>query len=209
MATKKKRKHKKRRRLIIHPRFFLVVALLVLALGVLVLLLVSIFSSDNPTPGTEPIQSTEGQKKGGIFQIFAKETPTPSPTPKPTPHYVGNSNPERYGYVPHLQVEGKEVDAGSYRRQEKIEFGDGSIYPQVNGVLTFRGNNYRNLSAANALNLTEYKMSVVEKVSIGSLKKGNRSGKGSWSGCGWTGQPLIDQWDEEVKSVLDRYEWAK
>ena len=52
-------------------------------------------------------------------------------------------------------------------------------------------------------------MSVVEKFGIGALKKGNRSGKGSWSGCGWTGQPLIVQWDEEVKSVLDRYEWAK
>ena len=85
MATKKKKKHRKRRRLIIHPRFFLVVALLVLAIGVLVLLLVSIFSGGSAAPGAEPIQSTEQTKKGGIFQIFAKETPTPVPTPTPTP----------------------------------------------------------------------------------------------------------------------------
>lgn len=223
MATKKK-KHKKRRRLIIRPRFFLVVALLVLALGVLVLLLVSLFSGGGNTESTTaPIQSTEGQKKGGIFQFLVKETPTPTPsptptptpvptptpTPKPTPHFVENSNPSRYGYVPHLQVDGKDVDASNYVRQDKISFGDADDYAAVDGVLTFRGNNYRNLSAAKELNLTEYKMSVVEKVSIGSLKKGNRSGKGSWSGCGWTGQPLIVQWSDEVKSVMNLYDWAK
>ena len=82
-ATKKK--HKKRRRLIIHPRFFLVVALLVVALGVLILLLVALFSG-NPAPEAgAPIQTTEGQKKGSIFQIFAKETPTPPPPPTPPP----------------------------------------------------------------------------------------------------------------------------
>ena len=134
-------------------------------------------------------------------------TPTPTPTPKPTPRFVDSSNPNRYGYVPHLQVDGKEVDAASYKRSEKIELGDSTIYTQVPGVLTFRGNNYRNLSASSELNLTEYKLSVVERFGIGSLKKG--SGSGSWSGCGWTGQPLIVQWDEEVKATLNRYEWAK
>ena len=223
MATKKK-KHKKRRRLIVHPRFFLVVALLALAIGVLVLLLVSLFSGGSSSEqSTAPIQSTEGQKKGGIFSFLAKETPTPTPsptptatpvptptpTPKPTPHYEENSNPERYGYVPHLQVNGKEVDAGSYTRQEKITFGDGGAYAQVNGVLTFRGNNYRDLSAAADLDLTEFKMTVMEKVSIGSLKKGNRSGSGSWSGCGWTGQPLLVQWSDEVRQVMNLKDWAK
>ena len=222
MATKKK-KHKKRRRLIVHPRFFLVVALLVLAISVLVLLLISILSGGSSGQTSDPIQSTEGQKKSGIFQIFAKETatptpsptptptpvPTPTPTPKPTPHYVDSSNPERYGYVPHLQVDGKETDAGRFVREDEISFGDSSTYAQVNGVLTFRGNNYRNLSAASELNLTEYKMSVVQKVSIGSLKKGNRSGKGSWSGCGWTGQPLIVEWPDEVREVMNLYDWAK
>ena len=221
MATKKK-KHKRRKRLIIHPRFFLVVALLALALGVLVLLIVSILSGGSGSK-SEQIQSTEGKKSGGIFQIFAKETPTPTPsptptatpvptatpTPKPTPYYLESSNPERYGYVPHLQVDGKDVDPGSYKRQEEISFGDASLYPQVPGVLTFRGNNYRNLSAASELNLTEFKMTEAAKVSIGSLKKGNRSGKGSWSGCGWTGQPLIVEWSEEVKAVMNLYDWAK
>ena len=221
MATKKK-KHKRRKRLIIHPRFFLVVALLALALGVLVLLIVSILSGGSGSK-SEQIQSTEGKKSGGIFQIFAKETPTPTPsptptatpvptatpTPKPTPYYLESSNPSRYGYVAHLQVDGKDVDPGSYKRQEEISFGDASLYPQVPGVLTFRGNNYRNLSAASELNLTEFKMTEAAKVSIGSLKKGNRSGKGSWSGCGWTGQPLIVEWSEEVKAVMNLYDWAK
>ncbi len=221
MATKKK-KHKRRKRLIIHPRFFLVVALLALALGVLVLLIVSILSGGSGSK-SEQIQSTEGKKSGGIFQIFAKETPTPTPsptptatpvptatpTPKPTPHYLESSNPSRYGYVAHLQVDGKDVDPGSYKRQEEISFGDANLYPQVPGVLTFRGNNYRNLSAASELNLTEFKMTEAAKVSIGSLKKGNRSGKGSWSGCGWTGQPLIVEWSEEVKAVMNLYDWAK
>ena len=175
MATKKKRC--KKRKLIVHPRFFLVLALLVLALGVLILLIVSILSGGK-SDQTEQIQSTEGQKKTGIFQIFVKETPTPtpspsptpspeptpSPTPKPTPHYVESSNPERYGYVPHLEVDGKEINAGSYTRPEKIVFPDASEYNALNGILTFRGNNFRNLSASSELNLTEYKLTEVTKV---------------------------------------------
>jgi outer membrane protein assembly factor BamB len=122
---------------------------------------------------------------------------------------VDNSNPGRYGYVQHLEVNGKEADVSGYTRSEEISFGDSSDYAQVPGVLTFRGNNYRNLSAAEELNLTEFKMTQAAKVSIGSLKKGNRSGKGSWSGCGWTGQPLIVQWSDEVKAVMNLYDWAK
>ena len=117
---------------------------------------------------------------------------------------MDNSNPGRYGYVQHLEVNGKEADVSGYTRSEEISFGDSSDYAQVPGVLTFRGNNYRNLSAAEELNLTEFKMTQAAKVSIGSLKKGNRSGKGSWSGCGWTGQPLIVQWSDEVKAVMWR-----
>ena len=226
MATKKK-KHKKRRRLIVHPRFFLVLALLILALGVLILLLVSLFSGGSSGQSGAPIQSTESQqKKGGIFSFLVRETPTPtpsptptptpvptpSPTPKPTPHFVESSNPERYGYVPHLwvgdkELEGKEIDPGSYTRKEEISFGDADEYAQVDGVLTFRGNNYRNMSATSEVNLTEFKMTEVAKVSIGAMKKG--SGSGSWTGCGWTGQPLIVQWSDEVKAVMNLYDWAK
>ena len=122
------------------------------------------------------------------------------------------SNPERYGYVAHLwtgdkELEGKEIDAGSYVRREQISFGDADEYAQVKGILTFRGNHYRNMSATSVVNMTEFKMTEVGKVSIGAMKKG--SGSGSWTGCGWTGQPLIVQWPDEVKKVMNLYDWAK
>ena len=177
MATKKK-KHKKRRRLIIRPRFFLVVALLVLALGVLVLLLVSLFSGGSTQEGTAaPIQSTEGQKKGGIFQFLVKETPTPTPsptptptpvptptpTPKPTPHFVENSNPSRYGYVPHLQVDGKDVDASKYVRQDKISFGDNVIHNVAPGV--------EDNDVVNVSQLKQYSAAAKTEVTVGEGTK--------------------------------------
>ena len=166
-----------------------------------------------------PTISYEDYVAGATLPPVPTPIPTPTPTPRPTPYVVADSNPEQYGFVPHLQVGGQfsggaysggeEVMANSFRREEEIVFPSADEYnaDSVKGILTFRGNNWRNMSSTDTVNLTEFKLTQVWDKSISSLAKG--SGSSSWSGCGWTGQPLIVQWPAETRRIMNLYDWAK
>ncbi len=156
-----------------------------------------------------PTISYEEFKNGATIPPLPTPIPTPTPTPIPTPYMVAESNPEHYGFVPHLEVDGSEVMANSYQRPEEIVFPSDDEYnaETIKGVLTFRGNNWRNMSSTDAVNLTEHKFTKVWNFGIGALTKGG--GSGSWSGCGWTGQPLIVQWPKETKQIMNMHDWAK
>lgn len=173
--------------------------------------------------------SYDEYKNGATMRPAVTETPPPTPTPEPTPeptprvtpHVVAESNPEQYAVVPHIEIGGsfvggaysggEEISANSYQRTgaERIVFPEATKYNAegVNGVLTFRGNNWRNASCFGTVNLTEKKMTKVWEKKIGSLTKGG--GSGTWSGCGWTGQPLIVQWPAETRRIMNLYDWAK
>ena len=157
------------------------------------------------------IPSWEDYKNGATIPPQPTEipTPTPEPTPAPTPHMIAESDPKQYMFVPHLEVDGDSFEANSYRRSEEIVFPEASEYyaDNIKGILTFRGNNWRNASSAGAVSLTEYQFTKIWEVKIGSLTKG--SGSGSWSGCGWTGQPLIVQWPAETRRIMNMKEWAQ
>ncbi len=157
----------------------------------------------------QPTISYEDFKDGATIPPVPTPIPTPTPTPRPTPHVVAESNPEHYGFVPHLMVNGEEITANSYRRAEEIEFPPADAYnaETVRGILTFRGNNWRNASSFGTVNLTEKKFSKVWDKKIGALQKG--SGSSTWSGCGWTGQPLIVQWPAETRKIMNLYDKAK
>lgn len=166
-----------------------------------------------------PTISYEDYVNGATLPPVPTPIPTPTPTPRPTPYMIAESNPEQYGFVPHLQVGGKfengaysggeEVMANSFQRTEEIVFPDADAYndESVKGILTFRGNNWRNASSFGTVNLTEYKLTQVWKKGISSLQKG--SGSQSWTGCGWTGQPLIVQWPAETRKIMNLHDWAK
>ena len=41
------------------------------------------------------------------------------------------------------------------------------------------------------------------------LKVLKSNGVDYWSGNGWTGQPIVVQWDEETKQIMNLYEESK
>ncbi len=158
---------------------------------------------------SRPTITYEDYVKGATIPPVPTAIPTPTPTPRPTPHVVADSNPDHFGFVPHLEIDGEETVANSFVRTEPIEFPPADAYnaESVKGILTFRGNNWRNMSSTDPVNLTEYKLTQVWDKPISSLTKGG--GSGSWSGCGWTGQPLIVQWPAETRKIMNLYDWAK
>ena len=201
-----KRRRRRRRRVRVNVGRLLLILVLLAAVIFLSVLLVKSCAADK----TEE----EKESSGFISSLFGKETPTPSPlatvapTPTPVPTFspspVAGTMPSDFGLEEAIEDNGTVVDA--YTRAEPIDFLEGDTYTELEGVITFRGNNFRD-SAAYGTVTWMGQASEPWTFSVGSMAK--KSGSGSWTGCGWTGQPLIVKWPEETKRIMNLYDSAK
>ncbi len=112
--------------------------------------------------------------------------------------------PSRFGYKTGLNIGGMTVDG--YLRQDEIHF-YGKNYTELQGIITFRGDNYRTGASYGVANLSDYALAEKWSIKTGALKK--TVSKGEWTGSGWTGQPLIVRWDEETKKAMNIYDSKK
>ena len=98
-----------------------------------------------------------------------------------------------------LDAQNKPVER--YTPTAPLAFGDPVTYydeAQVKGVLTFRGNNFRNGGAYGRANVQQKKLTIVWSKQIEEVR-----GEGSyWPGAGWTGQPLLVNWSQQVKDAM-------
>ncbi len=117
------------------------------------------------------------------------------PEPTYTPAFVSSSNPENWGIIWEIITSGSIVD--TYERSEPISFGAPEDYFALPGISTFRGNNFRNNPVYGTVNVTEKTISKAWANNIGQFN--------GWTGSGWTGQPLIVQWDAETKAIMNLY----
>lgn len=201
-----KRRRRRRRRVRVNVGRLLLILVLLAAVIFLSVLLVKSCAADK----TEE----EKESSGFISSLFGKETPTPIPTPtlEPTPtpvptfspSAVAGTMPSDFGLEEAIEDNGTVVDA--YTRAEPIDFLEGDTYTELEGVITFRGNNFRDSAAYGTVTWTG-QASEPWTFSVGSMAK--KSGSGSWTGCGWTGQPLIVKWPEETKRIMNLYDSAK
>ena len=127
---------------------------------------------------------------------------TEAPTEPPVifaPAMTDLTNPANFGLEWDIIQDGQIV--GSYQRAEPISFGDPDDYFALPGICTFRGNNYRNSATYGTANVSAKKLTRVWSHGIGQLD--------DWGGCAWTGQPLVVQWDEETKAIMNLYDSKK
>ena len=74
-------------------------------------------------------------------------------------------------------------------------------YFALPGIATFRGNNFRNSAVYGTVEVTEKSLTKAWNKGIGALN--------GWPGSGWTGQPLIVQWDDATKQIMNLYSSKK
>ena len=136
---------------------------------------------------------------------------TPTDPPAPTgpsfttkPHSTENTDPKNREINWEIIVDGAIVD--SYQRPTQIQFGQPDTYFNLPGVPGFRGSNYRDDAAFGTAEVTQKTLTAIWQNQISSLPK---PGYGDWTGAGWTGQPLVVQWDEETKAIMNLYPEAK
>ncbi len=91
----------------------------------------------------------------------------------------------------------------SYNRETPINFSSPEDYFDLPGISTFRGNNYRNTTSYGTAQLTEKTLSVAWDVKTSTLRDSG------WSGSGWTGQPLMVQWDAQTRNIMNLYDEKK
>lgn len=143
----------------------------------------------------------------------AAPTPTPTPEPTPTPvglpdfepHAVEGTEPENLIKSTAIMVDGEVAE--EYENQYDILFDLPERYAQIDGVITFRGDNFRSGAAYGTANVSSKSLSVVWKNSTGGLADSDGF---SWTGSGWTGQALIAKWPEATrKNMTAMYDWAR
>lgn len=126
---------------------------------------------------------------------------TTVPPTEPDPTYeaanTDKSDPSNWKVKWEIIQSGKVVD--NYTRPETIFFGDASEYAALEGVFTFRGDNYRSGASYGTVDVINKTLSEKWQTKIGSLSGDN----GNWTGCGWTGQPLIVRWDDATKQIMN------
>lgn len=136
--------------------------------------------------------------------------PTMAPTEEPTqpdteptfaPCYVSDTNPANWEIEWEI-VDGEET-VDTYTREEPIFFESGDYFA-LPGVAGFHGGNYRTGSNYGTANITQGKITQLSKTNVNSF-----IAEPDWAGCGWTGQPLVAQWDAETRSIMNLYEDKK
>lgn len=145
----------------------------------------------NPTLTPEPTMEPTPEPTATPSPTAA--TPTPAPTPEPVAKNVGNSSGDKVKHQVYINSD----PVSDYKSQEQIVFGSPEAYDMVEGITTFRGDNYRSGAAFGSRSVVEEKLEIVwsynELTSVDP----------QWPGVGWTGQPLILRWPEEVRKVMN------
>lgn len=159
---------------------------------------------DNTNSGNDKTDST-GENTGN------SEPETTDPT-EPTyslgdVHSTSNSNPNTW--LTRWEIMADEKTVFDYQRDQSIFFGDPAVndYSSLPGIITFRGDNYRTGASYGTANIANNTMTTIWTKNISSLAKG--TGSGAWTGCGWTGQPLIVEWDKDTIQIMNIYDEKK
>jgi hypothetical protein len=175
-----------------------------------------------------PPETTKNPSQTQTSATTASPSPTPTPEPLPTPSAAPTPTindpglltlnlPDLPGFTAgKLQTDGsrlKSTAAGqvrwwvfqngsqlakNYQPDDITAFGDPKTYTDIEGVLTFRGNQYRDAPAFGTADIADKKLEMIWTRKIGAI-----SGTGSWwPGAGWTGQPLLVHWPEATRKVM-------
>ena len=178
---------------------------LLLIVAVVVIAAILLLRPKSGSPGKTPDPTKTTLPDGTVVDIIPETpTPTPSPTPAP-PTPVDATKPDAFGLRTDLNVDGDNVS--SYTRKDPVYFDEGEEYAAIEGIIAFRGNNYRAATSFGTPNVKNAKMEVMWNVVTASVPKGTGSGK--WTGVGWTGQPLIVRWPAKTRAIMNINETKK
>ena len=205
-------------------RLITIVVLLAVTLVILLALLVfprglgNGLVANSPTPSGNISPTSSGNEP--IETNIPDPTPTPEPTPPPEitdpeqlvlditklPSYVSKTTVSEGTYQKKFS-DGATITYSVYQNDKKVDykpdyvlaFPRAKAYTEQQGVTTFRGNNYRDIASYGTRDIKEKKLEIIWEQSTGAISAHNSY----WPGSGWTGQPIIINWPEETRKVMN------
>lgn len=108
------------------------------------------------------------------------------------PYPTDKTHPDKLGLITEIMVGGEIME--SYTASDPVTFGSGKQYTNLEGIITFRGNNYRDMPSFGTVNTDLKSLEIVETKKTGKIGK-----KG---GATYTGQPLIVKWPEKTRKIM-------
>lgn len=183
--------------------------------GVLVCLLLVLFVGplslkNNTSKNTEQTEVAEDKTETTLPDATSQAEPTEEPHAEEIvdfhPHSIMSTKPKDYISFTNVNVDGQTLKSiKEYQPEEKITFENGSEYTKMEGIVTFRGNNFRDNPVYGTTPLEKNKFKELWTVQTGTLTSQGKT----WTGSGWTGQPLVVKWPRETKQNMNMYDWAK
>ena len=165
--AKKKKKATKKNRHILRTLWIIAVLVLLALIGFMLLSNPDLSASVNP---------------------FATATPVPTATPMPIGHEeidaeaIPDANkPSAYNVTTKVYADGEQTS--SYSRTAQINMPSSAEYASLEGVTTFRGNNYRDIGSYGYVPDNASSIAIKYNFKIGGID--------TWTGVGWTGQPAM------------------
>ena len=190
---------RRRSRRRIKPRFYVIAAALAAALAVGIYLIVTTLNHQQGTPEHPGELAEMPTPDAGVTLPEDTAEATPSPTPDPTmaaelmPHATENTDPAKFSFTTKVYVDGTET--ADYSRDVSVSFPAGADYTALQGITTYRGNNYRDQSSWGTADITTGKLTLLD------IDK--TTGKiGGWQGSACTGQPLIVTWPDQTRENM-------
>lgn len=183
---------------------FLSIILVVLLLSLAGLLMWNHRAESAAIPETIPTlpditKIPETTSAAELAQTIPVPTEPPVTEPAFSPKAVADSDPANWN-VQWSIIENDTV-VENFTREEPIAFADD--YFVLPGVAGFRGGNYRTNASYGTVDITEGTITELRKINVGFLDTAE------WIGCGWTGQPLVAQWDAETRAIMNLYDDKK
>ena len=162
-------------------------------------------SSATPAPQSRQAEKTDDTDPTDA----ADQTNVADPTDDAVsfhPHAIKSTKPSRYIQMTQINVNGKTLtDNKKYKAKKEITFEQGKDYTKVDGIISFRGNNFRDNPVFGTADFTKNKLKSTWTYQTGKLTSQGKT----WTGSGWTGQPLVVKWPKATKQVMNMYSWAK
>ena len=154
---------------------------------------------DKSTPIATTTETTTWTEESTTVATTQPTEATTVPPTEPEPTYdaanTDNSDPKKWAIKWDIIENGSVVS--NYQHPDSISFGDADAYTALEGIVSFRGDNYRTGATYGTATVTNKTLSQKWSANIASLNK--------WTGCGWTGQPLVVRWDSKTKSIMNLY----
>ena len=153
--------------------------------------------STQTTPSPEPSEIPD-------YVEIPDEPPILVGLPDFEPFAIPGTDPDIMVASTGIMADGQIVD--SFTLPDRIDFGFGSTYSWYGGITTFRGNNFRDSASYGYADIRNGQFGDTWFMGTSSLTAPDGY---TWAGVGWTGQPLIVEWPEQTRHIMNMHQWAK